>query len=250
MTVSSDASRIPQIEPSRVPTERPGQEGGTRATNRVARTQQISGAALRAFLERSIDGVTIDDVTRDAGVAKGSFYRYFESKEALVRSLIGPLGQHALQIMNACADALQNARDRDALFAAFLDMSLQLADLLSNQPDLVMLYLQEGRAPAVGDRRVIRELSDAVGDAAIRITYAARSHGLLRDVPPQVSALTVVGAVERLVFEYLHARLPLAPDVIAQAVVSIILEGVSLGPNDIAAAAASTASSAEPSPVD
>ena len=110
---------------------------------------------------------------------------------------------------------------------AFLDMSLALSELLAAQTDLVRLYLQEGRAPALGDRRVIRELSDAVGERAVAITMAARTHGLLRqDVPPQVSALAVVGAVERLLFEQMHGRMDVAPDEAAQALVNIVLYGV------------------------
>jgi AcrR family transcriptional regulator len=191
------------------------------------KTKQISDAALTLFLERSIDGVTIDDVTRAASVAKGSYYRYFDTKEALVRSLITPLGDRALELMLQCEQALMEATEKEALFMAFLDMSLALSELLAAQPDLVRLYLQEGRAPAMGDRRVIRELSDSVGDRAIAITIAARTHGLLRqDVPPQVSALAVVGAVERLLFEQMHGRMTVAPDAAAQALVNIVLYGV------------------------
>ncbi len=225
--MSSKSSDFPVIEPTRIPAERPGPEGGVRARNRALKTRQISDAALQLFLERSIDGVTIDDVTRAAGVAKGSYYRYFESKEALVRSLVAPLGERALELMTACEQALLQAEDKEALFMAFLDMSLALSELLAAQTDLVRLYLQEGRAPALGDRRVIRELSDAVGERAVAITMAARTHGLLRqDVPPQVSALAVVGAVERLLFEQMHGRMDVAPDEAAQALVNIVLYGV------------------------
>ena len=43
---------------------------------------------MRAFLERGIESVSIDDITREAGVAKGSFYRYFADKDALVGAVI------------------------------------------------------------------------------------------------------------------------------------------------------------------
>ena len=51
------------------------------------RTIDLVRAALGLFLSHGLEAVTIDDITRQAGVAKGSFYRYFEDKAALVRVL-------------------------------------------------------------------------------------------------------------------------------------------------------------------
>ena len=183
---------------------------------------------MTLFLERSIDGVTIDDLTRAAGVAKGSFYRYFDSKEALVESIVSPIASRIQTIMGQCEADLLQAADPLSLYAAFLRMALDLSPVLQHEPQVVRLYLQESRGPAFGDRRALREMSDVVADQAISITLAARTHGLLRDIPPQVSALAVVGAVERLLFEFLSGRLSVPGDEIAQAMVTIILEGVVL----------------------
>lgn len=59
-----------------------------RPDRRRARTR---AALLRAgqelFAERSVDGVSIDDIVAAADVAKGSFYNHFPDKEALAREL-------------------------------------------------------------------------------------------------------------------------------------------------------------------
>jgi AcrR family transcriptional regulator len=44
-------------------------------------------AALRVFSERGVDGVAVPEISRRAGVATGTLYRYFPSKEALVNEL-------------------------------------------------------------------------------------------------------------------------------------------------------------------
>jgi hypothetical protein len=72
----------------------------------------------------------------------------------------------------------------------------------------------------------VRALADRVGQQAIAITTAARTHGMLRDVPGEVSALAVVGAVERLLFEYLGGRMTVPAETIAQSMVTLILDGV------------------------
>lgn len=42
---------------------------------------RVLGAAVAAFSQHGYFEVTVDDVCRAAGIAKGSFYRYFASKE-------------------------------------------------------------------------------------------------------------------------------------------------------------------------
>ncbi|OHD81445.1 MAG: hypothetical protein A3J97_13720 [Spirochaetes bacterium RIFOXYC1_FULL_54_7] len=41
-------------------------------------------SALRLFEERGFDSVTIEDITNDAKVAKGSFYTYFSTKSDII----------------------------------------------------------------------------------------------------------------------------------------------------------------------
>ncbi|SDX31232.1 TetR/AcrR family transcriptional regulator [Eubacterium barkeri] len=45
---------------------------------------KIYNAAVAIINERGFNNVSIEDITSSANVAKGSFYTYFESKEALV----------------------------------------------------------------------------------------------------------------------------------------------------------------------
>ena len=44
----------------------------------------IMDSALRLFDERGFDSVTIEDITNDAKVAKGSFYTYFSTKSDII----------------------------------------------------------------------------------------------------------------------------------------------------------------------
>jgi len=51
------------------------------------RRRELMDAGERAFLENGFAPTTIDDITRAAGVAKGTFYLYFASKEDLLAAL-------------------------------------------------------------------------------------------------------------------------------------------------------------------
>lgn len=48
---------------------------------------RIVSAAWKLFYMNGYDGTTIDDIIEAANVSKGSFYHYFEGKEALISSI-------------------------------------------------------------------------------------------------------------------------------------------------------------------
>jgi AcrR family transcriptional regulator len=190
------------------------------------RIQQLADAARHLFLERGVESVAIEEIVQLAGVAKGSFYRYFDGKEELVAAILQPVAQGTLDAMKGCEESLRRATTQDQLGIAYLQLGLALGTLLTGHPDTVRLYLQECRAPGVAARRPIRELADAISECAIALTRAGHTHGLLRDVPPAVSALAVVGAVERLLAEALAGVHLGEPADVVRDLVTIVLDGL------------------------
>lgn len=223
-------SRKPDQAPRKratTPRERPGPAGGKRDQNRRERTRTLLDAALALFLERGIDAVTIDQITRRAEVAKGSFYRYFETKDALVDALLDPIVTRLEHAFAACALALQPGADAMTVFTAYHALGLALAQTVRTEPSLVRLYLQERHAPVHGPGAPIRALSSRISQVAVDLTMVAHDRGLLRRCNPHVSALAVVGAVERLLEAWLSGELVehAGEDVVAE-LVSIMLDGL------------------------
>lgn len=209
-----------------MPVERPGPSGGKRDRNRQERTRAITEAALALFLERGIEGVTIDDIVRAAHIAKGSFYRYFADKEDLVAALLEPVSAAFGQAMDACDATLRRARTQEETTAAYIALGVTLARPLTEHRDTVRLYLQECRGPGVAARRPVRALADRVAERAVAATVVAHERGLLRDGPPAVSALAVVGAVERLLFAHLSGAPLGEPADVVRSLIAIILDGL------------------------
>ena len=75
----------PQATGTALPTQEPGPpaEKTTKAARKAQSRRQIIGAAREVFFRDGFMGANLDEVAERAGVAKGTLYRYFESKADL-----------------------------------------------------------------------------------------------------------------------------------------------------------------------
>jgi AcrR family transcriptional regulator len=63
-----------------------------RVVDREARRAEIVAAAVAAFAERGVANTAVSDIVKTAGVAQGTFYLYFESKDDVVLAVAERLG--------------------------------------------------------------------------------------------------------------------------------------------------------------
>lgn len=223
--MSSDSSDGPR--PPRVPAQRPGRTGGKRDANRRERIRQLCDAALPLMLAEGVTRVTIDQIVDAAGVAKGSFYRYFTDKEELVATIFQPLAEQLAAALDACERAVLATGSPAEVSAAYLELARAGAALVAEHPDALLLFLQEARGPAVDARRPIRAFADQLADRATELSDLARRHGLLRDSDPRIGSLIVLGAIERLLFEHFtRGGFGDDPARVYTLLISIMLDGV------------------------
>ncbi len=209
-----------------VPSERPGAPGGKRDRNRHERTLVLGQTALALFLVRGLEVVTIDEICDAASVAKGSFYRYFDDKAALVDALIVPVERAVIDAFAQCESMVREANDELSLNLAYQSLAISLFPIAMGHLDVLRLYLQERSAPSLGARGPIGRLANTVDEGAIRLTRVAVDKGLLNVDDPRISAYAVVGAIERLSSAVLQGKLDASPIEILTTLIRLVLEGV------------------------
>jgi AcrR family transcriptional regulator len=100
-------------------------------------------AARKVFAEKGIPAATVSDVTEAAGVAKGTFYLYFESKEAL----LGALKERFVDDLIAHASSLLPRIGRDDWWALADSTVGSMFDFVLGNRDLIQVFAQEGLTP-------------------------------------------------------------------------------------------------------
>ena len=97
--------------------------------------QNLISAAFELFEHDGVSGVSIDDIVKKAGVAKGTFYLYFKDKFDLISKLILKKATDFLHL-DAENMQIQNDEDLDHCVARFVDI---LVTFLEKNKTLTLL---------------------------------------------------------------------------------------------------------------
>jgi AcrR family transcriptional regulator len=123
------------------------------------RPQQILGAAFRVFGTRGLHQATLDEVAREAGIAKGTIYLYFPSKAALFSAMLKARVNDFMPAVEAPRSAgpspirdrlLTLGRNLYRFFRspAYLAMYRTMVSEALDFPDAAALLYREGILPA------------------------------------------------------------------------------------------------------
>lgn len=91
--------------------------------------RKLFESAQKLFVERDFAEVSVDNIVEEAGVSKGTFYVHFESKDALIASIISDYASRIDLNYKAFLDSLSPSMPASDVLLA---MSRNIADLLVN----------------------------------------------------------------------------------------------------------------------
>jgi AcrR family transcriptional regulator len=192
--------------------------------DKSVRRDAILAAAKRVFAKKGFHATTIADIAKAARLSYGSVYWYFDSKDALFHALMES-EEAALRDHIAAALASIDPDDPDPY--AGLRRAVQ-ATFEFFEADRATVKLLFRDAYALGDRfekHLFGIYERFVGDIEARIVAAQRA-GLIIDAPPQVVAFSVAALIGQLAHRRLTTDDGLEAAVVADFVVSLILEGL------------------------
>jgi AcrR family transcriptional regulator len=189
-----------------------------------ARKTALCEVALRLWAERGFDQTPVEAIAREAGIAKGTFYLYFESKGAL---LLEVLRRNSLvPDVLALIRALETERLEDAVHGFVRGAWRHLSD----HRELLLVVLRE--IPTH-----LAQAREAVERVLVPTNLALASHLELRIEPrpagqfsPVIAVRALIGMIV-LVFlsqEVLGAGrfLPVPEDEITRTIAELFLRGV------------------------
>jgi AcrR family transcriptional regulator len=193
--------------------------------DRDARRQQLVEAARDQFARKGYHATTVDDITRAAGVAKGTFYLYFDEKREvyydvvrgfmnLIKDIGGQVGREPVTVAEFLTRAEAAAQH---LMQVFLDnhelAKLAYRESMGLDPELETMV-----------SRFYREIAEVEADN-IR---AAQKLGVIRqDIDPLLVAYSHIGIVERVLLAIVEAPQDFPdPRAVVRQMLQVVFEGL------------------------
>jgi AcrR family transcriptional regulator len=205
-------------------TKNAGETGGKRraAVSKAERRQQVLTAARDVFARRTYHQTTIDDIVAEAGVARGTFYLYFEDKRAVFADLMDRFFTSVTMAINridvgpgappVSDQARQNIR---------AILGLCLADRAMAK---ILLSDAHGVDPAF-DRK-LATFYDAVVQLLTDSLRDGQGLGIVADGEPRVMAYLTLGALKELLYQAVTLGLAEeSADVLTQQVFDFVSQG-------------------------
>jgi AcrR family transcriptional regulator len=182
--------------------------------------RKIFESAVRLFREQGFERTTVEEITRDAGVAKGTFFAHFPNKEAV----LDHIGSVQMQRVADAIGADPSFAARDTRAKLHLVVSTLTRGVASQQAEMRALTIEilARRSLLDLDRQNITAL-DALLE---QIIGAGQRSGELRaDTPAARLAMLVRGAYFLALFEWVgDASLDLVA--LAAGQLELVLDGI------------------------
>jgi AcrR family transcriptional regulator len=145
----------------------------------------ILDAAERVFGSRGFAGAKMTEIAERAGLAAGTLYNYFDSKEAIFRALLDERGEELSALLDPIAAARGDGR------AALRQLIRTTFEYVESHAAMLTVIMQVGGADPGASRQYRRTLAryQAV------LTAGARQGIIRRDFAPAELAAVLAGVV-------------------------------------------------------
>jgi AcrR family transcriptional regulator len=160
---------------------------------KAARREEILDAARRVFTRSGFKGTTIADVAEEAGIALGTIYLYFASKDELFRGL----GQRFWQMVT---DALAQGDDGHSLERSIRSRLDNVFKVCGENRDLIRLVVLNSDSTAKAEARA-KAVEENRYQPMIDALKAGMEAGAVRIADPATMTRLVLGWVSIAVYE-------------------------------------------------
>lgn len=161
-------------------------------------------AARTIFSERGYHETTVEDITRAAGVAKGTFYLYFQEKREIFLAIIRDLLDTVKAIGTSVSDLAPS--DHPLAFMQRAEAAaLRLMEIFADNRALARLAYRESMGMDPGLEAMIRDFYRETAEIEARNIRTGQQIGLLRACDPHVVAYAHIGMIERVLLTHLEA---------------------------------------------
>ena len=186
----------------------------------MSKRDAILRAATDVFAEREFFNAQVADVARAAGVAAGTVYLYFRSKDDLLVQLFERTMREAFAEARAAVAGIQDPAERLRLFAR-----LHLARLGRDRNLAIVFQVELRQSVKFMERFSATLLRDYLGQMRAAFADGQAAGAFRRDLNPTAAAKMFFGALDEMATNWILSKRRYSLEADADRVVDLFLNG-------------------------
>src|SRR5262245_40251046 len=195
-----------------------------RAAARDERRQQLVDAAKEVFAQKGYHATTVDDITRAAGVAKGTFYLYFSEKREIYYEVVRAFLQ---LVKDVGSSVTREVHSPDEFLARAEQAALEIMRIFTANRELARLAYRESMGMDPQLEQMLRDFYRDLAELEAQNIKLGIELGIFRGVNPLLTAYAHIGMIERVLQQSLHrdSGLP-EPEAIVRELIGLAYDGL------------------------
>ncbi|MCA9562249.1 MAG: TetR/AcrR family transcriptional regulator [Myxococcales bacterium] len=165
------------------------------------RREEIMQAAIRVFAARGYHAAKVSEIVKEAGVAQGTFYLYFQSKQAIFGEII----ENFLRLLSgALTDwQVQEIDSLERLKEDLRGIGLRMSGVMVENQEVTRIFFEEALAVHPTFNKLVSDFYDRVVRILNAVHQICFERGIYRHQNFTVLSYAILGMVERVVYQYI-----------------------------------------------
>jgi AcrR family transcriptional regulator len=161
--------------------------------SRDIRRQRLVNCAKETFANKGYHETTISEIVREAGIARSTFYQYFDSKPHLFESILESL----LQDLHDAIEPISLSPGAPNPVAQIRDNLTRVLNLVVEERDLTRILMDQ----TGGLDRTTAGFYGEVAEMIQRSLDLGIAMNLVRPCDTRLTSFSIIGAVKEVVFQ-------------------------------------------------
>ena len=168
------------------------------------RREQILGVAAEVFSNKGYRMASVSDIVGQAGIGRGTFYIYFDSKKDIFLELIEKYFRDFAEMLEENHRRLEAAfSDRRTVLKTWRDNMLRVFEYHRDNPHLTYIAYREALGSDEDFSDKVEELSALARDKLAAEFRMMCEHGMMRECDVDVVTTIIMGSAINVILQHL-----------------------------------------------
>ena len=187
----------------------------------VERRRSILMAAKSVFAAKGYHAAWVADIVDEAGIARGTFYLYFKSKQDVFAALM----DYTFELLRERLIAIPTDEPEQILISLLGNID-RAKEFFSDEPELARVIMSEATSPNPESSERVQEIKDALAARLVELIRQWQEVGILKQLDAHIVTYCFLGAIRELIEQSLLGRAEWNSDQITEALMNVFLFGL------------------------